>query len=295
MDLEKICKNIEERLCKENFETLSAMALVGSRVNGYFDKNSDYDFSAIFKDEIEERHINFNMDGTPISVKVESEKMFEDYLKFSGDNGEKSKFVYLPYLAIKNKDYFFHKEKISRKILLDEFVEILPQNKNIKTNIDNLIEFPLIRRSIFSPDYWPRIRRLVESGSNFKEKMKPKYIESLKEIGYFISNKGEVVFKNENTEKILKINLPKYIKQKYQFAKKFGVRNKDYFYGGLCMAIHLSMAYNNEKFPIIEKRRGEFYYAGPTLNQLLDKRKSFVILENFSKKLKDKIVKNSCP
>ncbi|PJC45254.1 hypothetical protein CO037_02445, partial [Candidatus Pacearchaeota archaeon CG_4_9_14_0_2_um_filter_30_8] len=124
--------------------------------------------------------------------------------------------------------------------------------------------------------------------------MIPKYHKTIKELGYEINSKGEVIFQNLENEENLRANPIKKIVERIINIPKRNLTPLDYLAGGTIIISQVPyILYNSfEIFPKFEKE-GEFLKCfNPNLKEFANKRKKFIPIEELSKKLKDKIIRS---
>ncbi len=292
MFLEELKNEILKKFQKNGIPKPFALALVGSRASGYYTQKSDYDFNAIFIKKIKSGYFNFLKKGQLVSIKIQETKNFEEGIMSEKISSEKSRFAMLPYFPMTNYEYLKLNETLSREIIIKKFIKSFPKGVKIKTNLERLSEWPLIQKSILTPEYTERLRRLLKSIGGFYEFMVPKYNETLKKMGYFISNKNEVIFTNNLEKKspsngLLSLNL-----KRYKIAKELNIRGIGYLKGGLMAGIqspyHIYNHFN--KNPKLKEIKNGLEYIGPSLEEFLNKRKIFIPIENITKKIKNSIM-----
>lgn len=294
MDLEHISKEAYRKINSEGMRSPSALALVGSRPAGYHEKESDYDFNAIFDNFPGTNYINFFLNSMPISIKTQSKRDFEEKLNEREHTPEKSRFAYFPYNPIKNYRYLREKEIEARKGIISEFESRLPEEKDVKATVRDVAEYPLISASLSCSEYGSKLRRINASGCNLIERMKPKYRRELEDMGYFISQKDEVVFRNKGNKKPFKKGLLDDINDKYVQARERGLTPGGYFLGEIWFLSQIPLETYNvfENFPRVEKNGEGYHYSGPSIQEFLNKRKNLVPFEKLSERIKKEIVHN---
>ncbi|PJE81796.1 hypothetical protein COU58_00520 [Candidatus Pacearchaeota archaeon CG10_big_fil_rev_8_21_14_0_10_32_42] len=284
---------IVKEMKKLGYPNPVALALVGSRVSGYSTQESDYDFNAIIEKKESFNYLNLMLGSDILSVKIQGIREFEKNMKSSKGNSENSRFVILPYQSLENKNYLEKIEGESREKMVKKFIKILPPKKSIKVNLKTIAEWPLIERSLQHPDYTERVRRIAKSPDKFYELIIPRYVKTLKNMGHFISSKGNFILENEEKQEFGLEGMLSVAKERYNLARRLELGINQYIKGGLIMGLEIPYYFYNffNKNPEIKKVGTEYKYVGPSLKDFLNKRKIFIPLEDVLKNLKYSIIK----
>ncbi len=295
--MEKIFEEVQRNLGERVRGNLVALALTGSRAGGYNHARSDYDFFAVFEQDIPFYYIDFERDGETISVKVEGRERFEERLRSPLHSfAEQGSFVWLPYFPLIGESYLKSVEREGRSLLLDDFIKTLPNDQPVLIAPERIAEFQLIKEGLIWPSSVNRLRAIASAEKNPLDRVVPKYVEMLESRGKERTENGEFLVTHSgngrrNGSSFLK--LARLDAQRY-LEKKRVVDPANYVRGIMFLSFQIPEKIANAfyTFPRFEEDGKFLRYAGPPLGDFVNSRRYLNPFRDSIRKLKENLLSN---
>lgn len=272
--LEPIVRSVLHREIRS--ENLFGWSLVGSRATGVSvdgqHYHSDWDFHAVVDGETRPSNIFFKHQNQIVDIVITNKQDFENRLLEPNlvNNSLKFKYVVERYIPFLGSTYLQSIEERSRDLLLDRFVSILPQDKKVQVNVEQIVEWPFVNNLLSSSSYLTHLDAICRNDNQIIQDMIPVYAQALSVRGVSIDEDYNCILLNTETPQV---------EERPSFSTSFSKRAELFFSGEItAQRIFNSIMYLALKVP--EKAYNRFYtfsrfkesgdlliYDSPTLRQ----------------------------